>query len=171
MSTINATVTDETRLVVDPREVLRIIGKRTFANLATVSAGGSPHTAGVLYAVVGRDMYVSTEIGTRKARNIAHDSRVAIAIPVRRLPIGPPALIHFQSTAELLLTGDPRIQALVESGDLDEITSHGELDLPDGCFLRIPIPSRLHTYALGLSLYKLARDPLSAIGIAHLPSA
>ncbi len=169
MSTITAPVTEETRLAVDPEEILRIIGKRTFANLATVSPGGSPHTVGVLYAAVGRDMYVSTEVGTRKARNIAHDQRVAIAIPVRRIPIGPPMLIHFQTTAELIPTDDRRIRSLHEAGDLEKVTSHGELELADGCFVKIPIPSRIHTYGLGLSLYRLVRDPLSAVGITHLP--
>lgn len=171
MSTITAPVSAETRLAVDPDEVLRIIHKRAFANLGTVSPGGWPHTVGVLYAVVGRDMYVSTETGTRKATNIAHDQRVAIAIPVRRLPIGPPALIHFQTTAELVRTDDRRIQGLIEGGELDKVTSHGELNLPDGCFLKIPIPSRIHTYGLGLSLYRLIRDPLSAVGITHLPAS
>lgn len=168
MSTITAS--PETRLVVDPDEVLRLIAKKTFANLATVSPGRSPHTAGVLYAVVDRDMYASTEVGTRKARNIAHEQRVAIAIPVRRIPVGPPALIHFQTTAELIPTDDRRIRDLAEAGKLDKVTSHGELDLADGCFLKIPIPSRIHTYGLGLSLYRLVRDPLKAVGIAHLPA-
>ena len=169
MSIVTAPVTEETHLAVDPEKILRIIDKRTFANLATVSPGGSPHTVGVLYAAVGRDMYVSTEIGTRKARNIAHDQRVAIAIPVRRLPIGPPSLIHFQTTAEMIRTDDQRIRSLHEAGDLEKVTSHGELELTDGCFLKIPIPSRIHTYGLGPSLSRLVRDPLSAIGITHLP--
>ncbi len=50
------------------------------------------------------------------------------------------------------------------------VLSHGELDLPNGCFLRIAIPSRIHTYAPGLSLHRLARDSLSAVGISHLPA-
>ena len=168
MSIATAPVTDTQLLAVDPDEIQRLIAKRSFANLATVSPGGSPHSAGVLYAVVGRDMYVSTEMSTRKARNIAHDERVAVAIPVRRIPVGPPSLIHFQTTAKLIPTDDPRLRHLVETGVVDGITSHGELDLPDGCFVRIAIPSRVHTYGLGLSLYRLARDPLSAAGISQL---
>ncbi len=170
MSTTTTPVTAVSRIVVDPDHVLRLIAKRTFANLATVSPSRTPHTAGVLYATVDRFMYASTVMGTRKARNIAHEPRVAIAIPVRRIPVGPPALIHFQATAELLPTDDRRIRDLAEAGKLDEVTSHGELDLADGCFLRIPIPSRIHTYGLGLSLYRLVRDPLNASGIAHLPA-
>jgi hypothetical protein len=169
MTTITAPVTANTLLAMDPEEILQIIAKRSFANLATVSAGGSPHTVGVLYAAVGRDIYVSTELGTRKAKNIAHEQRVAIAIPVRRLPIGPPMLIHFQTTAEMIPTDDRRIRSLLDAGDLEKVTSHGELELADGCFLKIPVPSRIHTYGLGLSLYRLIRDPLSAVGITHLP--
>lgn len=169
MSTITAPVSETIRPSVAPDELLRIMAKRNFATLATVSSGGSPHNAGVLYALVGRDMYVSTELGTRKARNIAHEGRVAVAVPVRRIPFAPPSLIHFQATAELYSPDDPHIGQLVEAGDLDKVTSHGELDLAAGCFVRIAIPSRINTYGLGMSLYRFAKDPLNAVGVTHLP--
>ncbi len=169
MSTAIAPVTADQRNLLDPDDLLGIMAKRNFANLATVSAGGWPHSAGVLYAVVGRDMFVSTELGTRKARNIAHEERVAVAIPVRRIPFAPPSLIHFQTTAHLCSLDDPHIRRLVAAGDLDKVTSHGELGLADGCFVRIAIPSRINTYGLGMSLYRFAKDPLNAVGVTHLP--
>ena len=56
---------------------------------------------------------------------------------------------------------------LLEAGQLKSITSHGELDLPDDCFVRIPLPDRLLTYGLGLPLRRLMRDPLHAAGVTE----
>ncbi len=55
---------------------------------------------------------------------------------------------------------DPEITDLVSGGHLGKITSHGELDEPDGCFLRIVPNGRIHTYGIGVSALALARDPL-----------
>jgi hypothetical protein len=79
--------------------------------------------------------------------------------------VGPPSTVQFQSRAELLDLDSPEITGLVGSGELKALTSHGELDLPDGCFVRIPLPKRLHTYGLGMPLLELIRDPLSAGGV------
>lgn len=146
----------------DPAAVARAVAKRSFCTLATTSARGRPHVAGVLYAVAGGDLYVSTMRASRKARNIAANPRVAVCIPVRRLPIGPPATVQFQGVAEIVAPDEPRLRDLVAAGRLKAITSHGELDAPDACFLRITPPPRVVTYGLGMSLLRLARDPLNA---------
>jgi hypothetical protein len=44
------------------------------------------------------------------------------------------------------------------------ITGRGELDLPDGCILRISPGRTLHTDGLGMSLRALAKNPLDAAG-------
>ena len=87
---------------------------------------------------------------------------------MRRIPLGPPSSIHFQSTAEVVDSHDPRLRALVDRGELKSITGHGELDLPGGCFVRVPGPGRVHTYGLGMSLLHLARHPLECGGSARL---
>jgi hypothetical protein len=152
----------------DPEQVLRALAKRSFATVATVSERGRPHVAGVLYALADGALWVSTDAGSRKARNVAANGHVAVDVPVRRLPLGPPANVHFQSTALVLDAGDAAVQARLDAGDLRSITGHGELDLPGGCFLRIALPSRVHTYGLGMSLLQLARDPLGAGGSVEL---
>lgn len=138
------------------------IAKRSFCTLATTSPGGRAHVAGVLYAPDGDTLLVSTLRTSRKARNIAASATVAVCIPVRRLPVGPPSSIQFQGTAEVVALDDPVVTRLAEAGTLKAITSHGELDLPDGCFVRITVPQVVHTYGLGLSLWKLVREPLRA---------
>jgi hypothetical protein len=148
--------------------VRRALAKRSFATVATVSERGRPHVAGVLYAIAGDALWFSTDRDSRKARNIAANPFVAMDVLVRRVPVGPPSSIHFQATAEVVTTDDPRLRALVDSGALRSITSHGELERAGGCFVRVDLPARVHTYGLGMSLLHLARHPLEAAGTTRL---
>lgn len=153
---------------VPPALVRKALAKRSYAVLATVSSAGRAHAAGVLYDLVGDTLFVSTDLSSRKGRNIAENPYVAMTVPVRRAPVGPPSAIQFQATAEVLATDHPDIAALVERGELTGVTSHGELDLPDGCFVRITPGATIHTYGLGMSLWQLVRDPLAAAGRCRL---
>ena len=139
---------------------LRAIQRRSFAILATVSEAGYPHAAGVAYCAVGTTLYVNTMRSSRKARNVAAHERVGIVIPVRRVPVGPPFTVQFQGRATLLATDDPEIRDHLAHGRLGKITAHGELDEPDGCFVRIEPERRIHTYGIGVPILALARDPL-----------
>lgn len=151
-------------------QVASAIGRRSFCTVATVSPANRPHVAGVLYAAVGTTLYVNTLRTSRKARNIEANPHVGVVIPIRRLPIGPPASVQFQGVAEILAVDDPHVVALAEAGRLKSITSHGELEEPDGCFVRITPTRRLNTYGLGMSLWRLLRDPLHAAGAVELPA-
>jgi len=155
---------------VNPRPdlIIRAIAARSFCTLATASATNRPHVAGVLYVADNNVLYVSTLRTSRKARNIAGNARVFVCIPVRRLPVGPPSTVQFSASAELLARQDPDIVRLVAAGRLKAITGHGELELPDGCFLRITPTRMLHTYGLGMSLRQWIRDPLNAGGCVEL---
>jgi general stress protein 26 len=135
-----------------------------FCTLATSSAANRPHVAGVLYALVGREMYVNTDRDSRKARNVAENDRVAVCVPVLA-PLGmPPFTATFQGTATLLANDDPEVTGLVESGELAAITSHGELERPGTCMVKITPGRRMVTYGIGVPDEVLATDPLSAFG-------
>jgi hypothetical protein len=149
--------------------VLEAIGKRSFATLATTSAEGWPHAAGVLYGLAGEHLYVSTLGTSRKARNIAVNPRVAVTVPVRRSPVGPPSTIMFQTTARVLDLDDAELLAAAADGGLKAVTGHGELELPGGVFLQIALPRKAVTYGLGMSLLRLIREPMHASGVAYLP--
>ncbi len=139
------------------------IAKRSFAILGSTSSANQPHAVGVVYAEIDGVLYFSTDRTSRKARNIAANPNVFMNIAVRRIPFGaPPSSIQFRATAEVLDPTHPEIQQLVVSGRLKAITSHGELDLPNGCFVRITPARVMHTYGLGMSLRSLAKDPLNA---------
>lgn len=150
-------------------EIRSAIAKRSFATLATTSPAQRPHAAGVLYADVDGVLYVSTLWSSRKARNVAANPHVFVSIPVRRIPFGaPPSTIQFAATAEVLPVDHPDVVALARSGRLGAITGHGELDLPDGCILRITPGTTVHTYGLGMSLRALAKNPLEAAASVSL---
>jgi nitroimidazol reductase NimA-like FMN-containing flavoprotein (pyridoxamine 5'-phosphate oxidase superfamily) len=146
----------------DPQDVAKAIDRRSFCTLATVSPTSRPHAAAVLYEMVDTTLYVHTSRTSKKARNVAGNPHVGVCIPVRRLPVGPPSSVQFQAEAEILAMDDPHIVELLESGRLKSITGHGELDHPEGCFLRITPARRINTYGLGMSLRQLLRDPLHA---------
>ncbi len=155
--------------LLEAHEALRLIDKRSYAVIATTSSAGNSHSAGVLYARSGEHLYLSTMRSSRKARNVAANSSIGVTIPVRRVPVGgPPSAIMFQAQAEVIDLDDAELRRLAAAGELNAVTSHGELELPDGCFIKVALPRRLHTYGLGMSLLSLIRNPLNAAGVVDL---
>jgi hypothetical protein len=124
--------------------------------------------------VVGDDVRVGSSddrqvAGTEeRSFGAGMDDPGAAAHHGERLPVGPPSSVQFQGVAELLANDDPHIAGLPASGHLRSITSHGELDEPLGCFVRITPERHLHTYGLGMPLRRLLRNPLHAAGVAPL---
>lgn len=166
-NTENRPTTADTRL---QRKILRTIERRTFCTLSTVSAAGRPHVAGVVYDSVGTTLWVHTLRSSRKARNIAHEPNVAVCLPFRRMPMGPPFTIHAQATATLVDMDDPRVTELLDAGHLGHVSGHGALDMPDGVFAAIALRGTIHSYGPGARIIDLARDPLNH-GAASFPLA
>ena len=144
------------------KAIRRAIGRSSFCTLATSSGANRPLVVGVLYAAVGDLLYVATLETSAKVRSIRENDRVAVCIPVRRYPVGPPFSVQFQGRATVLPTEGPEIAPLLDAGSLKRITSHGELDDPAACFLRITRGPRVATYGIGVPLRELLRDPIHA---------
>jgi len=142
------------------RIIRRAIEKRSFCTLATASAANRPLVTGVLYTTLGNLLYVSSLETSAKVRNIRENKRVAVCIPVRRYPVGPPFTIQLQGTAAVCAVDEPEIVEQLEAGRLKRISSHGELDHPAACIIRITPGPRVATYGLGVPLRALVRDPL-----------
>jgi hypothetical protein len=146
------------------REIaLRTIARKSFCTLATVSSELRPHVVGVRYVMIGGALYVTMFDESVKSRNIQQNSRVAVCIPVRKYPFGPPFAVQFQAQANLLSRTDPRIVDLFNAGRLKGIISKKDYDDPHTCFARIQLPHRVSTYGLGVSLLQIIREPTSAI--------
>jgi hypothetical protein len=157
-------------LAADPvqsRRIQRVLRRSSFCVVATTSTRGASHAAGVLYDYIDGALYVHTMRSSRKARNIAANSRIGIVIPTRRLPVGPPFNVQFQATAELIAMDSPHITSLLDHRHLRSISGHGALNEPDGSFIRIVPTGTIHTYGIGVRLRGVIRDPLHA-GDRHI---
>jgi hypothetical protein len=137
--------------------------KASFAILSYVTPAGEPRSSGVMYASIGRRLYVAVAPDSWKARHIAACGRVAVTVPVRRggllslvAPI-PPATISFHAAAIVHPAGSPQVRSLLkELGSLVPAERRAcacviEV-VPEGAFL---------TYALGVPLRRM-RDPAAA---------
>lgn len=153
------------------RRVRKVLRKRTFATLASVSPAGRPHVAGVIYEWVDGALWVHTMRNGRKGRNVADNPHVAVCVPFRRLPVGPPFTLHFQATAEIVAMDDPRVVALLDAGRLKKISGHGALEIEDACFLKIRPAGRVHTFGYGVPVLDMARDPLHGDRMVDLRDA
>jgi PPOX class probable F420-dependent enzyme len=63
-----------------PDDVRELFEGPNFGHLATTLPDGSPHTVAVWVGVEGEHVVFFTQPGSRKARNLARDPRVAISI-------------------------------------------------------------------------------------------
>jgi hypothetical protein len=151
-------------------QVLHALRRRSFGMLGTASPAGRPHVAGVLYAYADGALWVSTSRASRKARNLEANPAAFFAVPVRRLPVGPPASIQVAATAELLDTHDAGQRRRAAPRARSAVTGHGELELDGGCFLRLVPGPTFHTYGIGMPLHRLIRDPLNAGGSVRRPA-
>lgn len=143
------------------RKILARMAKQTFCTVATTSPAGRPHVAGVVYELVDSTLWVHLSDRSRKARSISANPHVAVCIPFRRLPVGPPYTIHFQARAELVAMDDARVTSLLDAGRLSSISGHGALDMPDGCFVAIEPERTIHSFGPGASVLDLIRNPLT----------
>ena len=63
-----------------PDEVRAVLDGRNFAHLATLLPDGAPHSVPVWLLREGDHVAFFTQTGSRKARNLASDGRVALSV-------------------------------------------------------------------------------------------
>ena len=146
--------------------VLRELRGNHFAVLSTVGEDGTPHSAGVNYGIAerGRDfaVYVMTRRHLQKSRNITHNPKVSLVVPIARrlLWLLPPATVQLQGRAEILDWTDivgtdvfehfwmgQRLLAAYRASN-----RRGETRI---CFLKITPDSVIRTYMVGYSIWEL----------------
>lgn len=75
-----------------------------YAHLATVLPNGGPHSVPVWVGLEGNRIAFLTSLATRKARNLEHDSRVAISITDHEQPF---AMAEIRGRVTERLEGEP----------------------------------------------------------------
>lgn len=146
-------------------EIWYHIEKWPFGVLSFVTAGGESRSAGVMYKVKDRVIYVLTGWDTWKAKHIQSNPNVSMTVTIQRLPIRvrqmPPAVITFSGHATVLDLSevDPEIR--------NELT-RGIDDMPDTCAIKIEPKGKFVTYGIGIPMMEmrhperaLARVPVS----------
>ena len=63
-----------------PEDVRPLLEGRNFAHVATLLPDGSPHSVPVWVGIEDDRVVFFTQEGSRKARNVEHDPRVAISV-------------------------------------------------------------------------------------------
>jgi general stress protein 26 len=149
--------------------IRRAVARHSFCVLATSSARNRPHAAGLLYAAVDLTLYVLVSEDSVKVRNVRANPEVAVTIPVRKYPMGPPMAVQFQGRAEVVPVDDPQIRELLAAGRLKRVTGLGALAKPGVCFLRISPGRRVLSYGLGVPLRTLLRDVSAGARGVDLP--
>jgi hypothetical protein len=143
--------------------IWRVLNRASFAVLSYATPAGETRSSGVVYATVGRRLYVAVSPDSWKARHIASGGQVAVTVPVRRggilsliFPI-PPATINFHGRAIVHPAGagmDPVLsKALGPSLPPERRTA--------ACIIEIPPEGHFLTYGLGVSLLQM-RSPAAA---------
>ena len=69
-----------------PEDVRPLLEGRNFAHVATVLPDGSPHSVAIWIGTEGDRVVFFTQAGSRKARNLARDPRVALSLVDRENP-------------------------------------------------------------------------------------
>jgi hypothetical protein len=146
-------------------EIWPRIEKWPFGVLSFVTPKGESRSAGVMYKVKDRVVYVLTGWDTWKAKHIRLNPNVSMTVTIQRLPIRiravPPAVITFAGVAEVIDINDV-------TGDLKEALTRGIDDMPNTCAIKITAKGSFVTYGIGIPTMEmrhpdkaLARVPVS----------
>lgn len=147
-------------------QVWEAIEKEIFAVLGMVTAHNEARTAGVVYVVRDRRLYVVTDKDAWKARHIAGNPHVSVTIPIAKriffLPWIkiPAATITFAGTARIRETGETPpelLQQLFRGLEADEEKVAGS------CLIEITAQKDFITYGVGMPLMQM-RDTEKARG-------
>lgn len=135
-------------------EVWPYIEKWPFAVLSFVTLKGESRSAGVMYKVKDRSLYVLTGPDTWKAKHIKSNPNVSVTVTVQRLPIrvrqAPPAVITFAGVGTVLGMNEV-------NEELRADLMRGVGDLPDTCVIHIEPVGNFVTYGIGIPMMQMRR--------------
>ena len=148
--------------------VWREIEKRSFAVLSYVNPKGQARSAGIVYVVIDRVLYVRVAKASWKAKHILLNPHVALNVTIsKRVPFMPwikipDATIAFSGTGRVLPMSDldPKLLETLMGRMIDQ---HGTI--AENCMLEIRPTGHFATYGVGVSLLDM-RDPEKARGRA-----
>jgi hypothetical protein len=147
-------------------EVWQEVEKQMFAVVGMVTARGEARTAGIVYVVDGRELYIGSGKTSWKARHIRQNPNVSLTVTISKripflpwLPI-PAATITFQGEATVLEADEvnPEIHRRLTRGM--EIDSEW---MSRQCTIRVRPKGHFVTYGVGVPL-RTMRNPEKSRG-------
>jgi hypothetical protein len=146
-------------------EIWPLVEKWPFAVLSFVTPGGESRSAGVMYKVEDRALYVLTGPDTWKAKHIGFNANVSMTVTVQRLPIRirmmPPAVITFAGTGSILAMKDV-------PDSVRQALTKGIDDMGDMCAIKIEPKGNFVTYGIGIPAMTMRHPDKS---LARVPVA
>jgi hypothetical protein len=139
-------------------EIWPYIEKWPFGVLSFVTPKGESRSAGVMYQVSDRVLYVMTGESTWKVRHIRSNPNVSMTVTVSRLPIRirqvPPAVITF-----------PGVASVLSFEEIDEQLRHsltrGTGEMPGTCVIAIEPEGYFVTYGIGIPAMQMRKPEKS----------
>ncbi len=146
-------------------EVWPYVEKWPFGVLSFVTPKGESRSAGVMYKVKDRCLYVLTGPDAWKTRHIRSNPNVSMTVTVQRVPVrvrqAPPAVITFSGTASVLEMDE------VDPG-LRRALTRGVGDMPDTIVIKIEPKGRFVTYGIGIPMMQMRKPEMA---LARVPVA
>jgi hypothetical protein len=144
------------------------VSRQIFAVLGFVSAKGEARTAGIVYTVAGRELYLGTDRRSWKTRHIEGNPNVSLTVTIaKRIPFVPwikipPATVTFQGKAAVLTLDQapPKVQRALFRGL--ELNAEARERV---CVIRVQPAGEFVTYGVGVPLLTM-RKPEPARGRA-----
>ena len=149
-------------------QVWRKVEKEMFAVLGMVTTKAEARTAGIVYLVRDRHLYIASDRSAWKTKHIETNPNVSLTVTIpKRIPFLPwiripAATITFQGKASVHGMDEvPREipQALMRGLELDQETAS------ETCIIRVKPKGHFVTYGVGVSLLTMRR-PEAASGRA-----
>lgn len=149
-------------------QVWEAMAANNFAVLGMVSARQEARTAGVIYVIHDRTLYIGSEKSAWKVKHVAGNPNISVTVAIpKRVPLMPwikvpAATITFAATGKILTADDvsPAVLEPLFRGmtNIDELRENMAIIAvePKGYFI---------TYGVGVSLMEM-RDPAKAGGRA-----
>lgn len=143
--------------------------KTSFAVISYVTSTGKPRSSGVVYAAMGRRLYVAVAPTSWKAHEIADGAEVAVTVPLRRggllalvAPI-PPATVSLHARVTVHPAGSVTIESVPK-----QLARLLPRDRRAGCLLELVPAGAFLTYGVGVSLLDMTKP---AAAQARVPVA
>jgi general stress protein 26 len=139
--------------------------RKHFGILGTVTPDGRSHSTAIVYGVSPPEaklaLYVLTERGYKKTRNIRANPEVSFVVPFPHhlLRFVPSSCIQFQGRAEILPYDDPGGRISFQRNDVLKMTlEQGASDPERAVFLKVTPDERIFGYGLGMSVLALRKN-------------